>query len=134
MKRYKPLHDDGMSKGASGDIFEKAHELRRRATSAEVALWEKLRSHRLDQLKFRRQHPVGIYITDFYCHRLKLVIEVDGGYHLAKEQQIKDNERTAYLVVNGLQVIRFSNHEVEHEMDKVIAAIRTVVSEIDSLK
>ncbi|KIA89165.1 hypothetical protein OA86_08760 [Kaistella jeonii] len=123
-----------MSKGAPAVIFDKARELRLCSTSAEIVLWEKLRNNQLDQLTFRRQHPVGVYITDFYCHRLKLVIEVDGGYHLSEEQQKKDNERTAYLVANGLQVIRFTNHEVEHTIDKVIAAIRAAVSKINPSK
>ena len=75
MKKLKPNHDEGMWKGAPSDSFTKAQFLRRNETKAEKLLWEKLRNNQLEGLKFRRQHPVNIYIADFYCHKLKLIIE-----------------------------------------------------------
>ncbi len=65
MEKYKPDNADGMWKGAPQESFSKALELRRRSTPAEIILWEKLKNHQLDELKFRRQHPIGIYIVDF---------------------------------------------------------------------
>lgn len=131
MKKVK-LFDNGMSKGAPKEIFAFAHELRKSSTEAEVILWEKLKNNQLDDFKFRRQHPIGVYIADFYCHRLKLIIEVDGDYHLTQKQTGKDTERTAYLNANGVQVIRFTNNEVLHKIDQVLEAIRLKITEIDS--
>lgn len=133
MKEGKTL-DDGMSKGAPNEIFAFAYELRKLATEAEVVLWEKLKNHKFDELKFRRQHPIGVYIADFYCQCFKLVIEVDGDYHRTPEQTEKDRERTAYLNANGVQVIRFTNNEVLHKIDQVLATIRLKITEIDSQK
>ena len=134
MEKFKPDNPDGMWKGAPKESFSKAQELRRRSTPAEIILWERLKNHQLDELKFRRQHPIGIYIADFYCHALKLVIEVDGDYHLSKEQQKKDQERTKYLILNGLRVIRFRNDEVEKTLDSVILKIKTTVAQIKNNK
>ena len=76
MKPLKPNYDDGMWKGAPKESFDKARDLRRNATAAEELLWKKLRNKQLDNYKFRRQHPVSLYIDDFYCHQLKLVAEL----------------------------------------------------------
>ena len=81
-------------------------------------------------LKFRRQHPVLVYIADFYCHSLKLIIEIDGGYHLGFLQMEKDLERTKDLEFNGLKVIRFTNEGVENDMQKVLARVRECISEV----
>ena len=102
MKKLKPNHDDGMWKGAPSDSFSKAQFLRRNETKAEKLLWEKLRNNQLEGLKFRRQHPVNIYIADFYCHKFKLIIELDGDYHNQEEQKQKDEVRTEVLRLNDL--------------------------------
>src|SRR5690554_6022164 len=75
------------------------------------------------QYKFRRQHPIHIYIVDFYSHRLKLVIEVDGEYHNQEEQIQKDNQRTEILEFQDLNVIRFSNEEIINELPQVKSTI-----------
>lgn len=124
MKPIKPNHDEGMWKGAPGESFEKARELRNRSTPSERLLWERLRNKQLDRYKFRRQHPVSIFIADFYCHELKFVIELDGKYHLSSQQQAKDMDRTEILRSNGLQVIRFNNDEVETDINRVLQHIR----------
>jgi very-short-patch-repair endonuclease len=67
--------------GASATTKALAAELRKNMTDAEKVLWQQLRNRKLGDLKFRRQHPVGIFILDFYCHEKKLAIEVDGGIH-----------------------------------------------------
>ena len=83
-------------------------------------------------MRFRRQHPIGIYIADFYCHAAKLVIEVDGKVHLQKIEY--DRERTAVLNGFGIDVIRFSNEEVLGDIDGVVERIRRRVVEILTLK
>ena len=70
--------------------FEYARENRMKSTPAEEQLWTELKNKKLKGLKFRRQHPVGIFILDFYCHSAKLAIELDGGYHLSVEQKEYD--------------------------------------------
>lgn len=91
--------------------FESAKQLRKDATAAETVLWELLRNRRMLGLKFRRQEPLYGYIADFYCHKLQLIIEVDGGYHNSLEQQTADEERSQYLNNKGLTVFRLTNNE-----------------------
>ena len=100
-------------------------------TKAEVALWERLRKKQLKGYRFRRQHPVARFIVDFYCHALKMVIEVDGGYHREPEQKEHDLARTKELEDMGLMVIRFSNEEVLQGIDLVIAKIISVVEGVE---
>ena len=88
---------------------EFARELRRRQTDAERLLWSRLRDRRLLGWKFRRQVPLERYIVDFYCHERRLVVELDGGQHLGC---VADIERDAWLKAQGLQVLRFWNHDV----------------------
>ena len=97
-----------MHDGASSRVFKNAAKLRSTMTDAEIKLWEYLKTGPKG-FKFRRQHPIAGYILDFYCHRLRLSIELDGGYHLAEEQKLKDAERTAYLRTLGIHELRFSN-------------------------
>ena len=78
-------------------------------------------------LKFRRQHPIGRFIADFYCHEKKLVIEVDGSVHNSEEQREYDAGRTYELNENEIQVIRFTNNEVEKELQKVINKLKDFV-------
>ena len=130
MKKLKPNHDDGMWKGAPSDSFSKAQFLRRNETIAEKLLWEKLRNNQLEGLKFRRQHPVNIYIADFYCHKFKLIIELDGDYHNQEEQKQKDEVRTEVLRLNDLKIIRFKNEEVEQDINQVLTAIKNKIEQL----
>jgi imidazole glycerol-phosphate synthase subunit HisF len=84
-----PYKQGGMFEGASHLIFENAKQLRNNMTAPEMALWLHLRNG-VNGLKFRRQHPIGIYIADFYCHKVKLIIEVDGSIH--NKQEVKEND------------------------------------------
>ena len=118
-----------MWKGAPPESFEKAQELRRKMTNAEALLWEKLKGNQLDGIKFRRQHPIQLYIADFYCHKYKLIIEIDGDYHLSEEQTIKDDERTKVLNENGIKVIRFLNEEIENNIDQTLDKIRKIIKD-----
>ena len=130
MKKLKPNHDEGMWKGAPSDSFTKAQFLRRNETIAEKLLWEKLRNNQLEGLKFRRQHPVNIYIADFYCHKFKLIIELDGDYHNQEEQKQKDEVRTEVLRLNDLKIIRFKNEEVEQDINQVLTTIKNKIEQL----
>ena len=130
MKKLKPNHDEGMWKGAPSDSFSKAQFLRRNETKAEKLLWEKLRNNQLEGLKFRRQHPVNIYIADFYCHKFKLIIELDGDYHNQEEQKQKDEVRTEVLRLNDLKIIRFKNEEVEQDINQVLTTIKNKIEQL----
>ena len=130
MKKLKPNYDEGMWKGAPSDSFSKAQFLRRNETKAEKLLWEKLRNNQLGGLKFRRQHPVNIYIADFYCHKFKLIIELDGDYHNQEEQKQKDEVRTEVLRLNDLKIIRFKNEEVEQDINQVLTTIKNKIEQL----
>ncbi|HTQ14100.1 MAG TPA: endonuclease domain-containing protein [Rhizomicrobium sp.] len=89
-----------------------ARELRNNATEAERILWSLLRGSQMEGLKFRRQQPVGPYIADFLCPRLKLIIELDGSQHNRVDIAKFDRERTEWLEVRGFHVVRFANADV----------------------
>lgn len=105
----------------SPELKARARELRQEMTPAETKLWQRLRANRLGGFHFRRQQIIGSYIVDFYCHAVSLVVEVDGGIHLA--QQADDHQRDLYLNNLGLTVLRFTNEQVEHKTDQVISTI-----------
>ncbi len=115
--------------GSAPSVFQKAGDLRKKLTGAEYKLWQELRRKNLEGLKFRRQHPIGRFIADFYCHEKLLVVEVDGGIHDEKDQKEYDQARTYQMNELGLRVIRFSNEEVWNEIEKVVEEIRRVVKE-----
>jgi very-short-patch-repair endonuclease len=92
-------------------------------TDAEERLWYNLRRHGLDGYKFRRQHPLGPYILDFYCAKGRLVVEVDGGQHFEDGRALADAERTLYLEQRGLRVLRFTNLETLLKTDAVLNVI-----------
>jgi very-short-patch-repair endonuclease len=97
--------------------------LRRSATPAESLLWSHLRAKRLVGFKFRRQHPVGPYILDFYCAGERLAVELDGGQHFGKAAQEYDEHRTAFLLRRGVRVLRFANDVVFREREAVLESI-----------
>jgi len=82
-----------------------------------------LRNRRLQNAKFRRQHPVEKYIVDFYCHELRLVVELDGSEHLDDSQTFYDEERTKLLNSSGIRVIRFWNNDVLKDTETVFMVI-----------
>jgi very-short-patch-repair endonuclease len=103
------------------EIRRRAEELRHPLTPAEAKLWQILRSRRLAGFKFRHQHPIGSFISDFYCAQVRLVIEIDGDSHA---QQLEyDTARTAWLEEQGYQVIRFTNLEVFNNLEQVLMKI-----------
>jgi very-short-patch-repair endonuclease len=106
--------------------LSRARESRRMMTPAERLLWEKLRGHQMSGFKFRRQHPIGSYIVDFYCPAKHLGIEVDGDSH---EEQIEyDRKRTAILNKFGINVIRFTNQQVHEGVEAVLNEIQKVLN------
>jgi very-short-patch-repair endonuclease len=113
-----------MHADASPEIFELAVKLRNNRTVEEIKVWQFLKTSPLD-FKFRQQHPFGPYILDFYCHKAQLSIEIDGNNHLQKSQKNRDKIRTAYLNEMGIQELRFTNQEVNSEIEKVEQKIFT---------
>ena len=108
--------------------------LRKNQTEAETLLWSKLRSRQLLNVKFRRQHPIGDYIVDFYCIEAHLAIEIDGGQHAEKDISKRDDSRTAFLERKGIRVIRFWNHDVLEHLDEVTSEIYATLCEVLSKK
>jgi very-short-patch-repair endonuclease len=108
---------------AKPGIFENAKELRRSMTEAEEILWKHLRNSKLHGLKFRRQHPVDIFIADFYCHQKKLIIELDGNIHDILEQKEYDEGRTFILEEKGFKILRFKNEEIINDLENVLERI-----------
>lgn len=99
-------------------------------TWAERKLFEQLSSSKL-KARFKAQHPIFIYVVDFYCHKAKLVIEIDGDVHFNKEAQLKDIERTKTLEGFGLRIIRFTNEQIHKDMDGVLKEIKSYISPLD---
>lgn len=98
-----------------------ARAMRRGPTPAEALLWACLRNSQLGA-KFRRQHALGPFILDFYCARYDLAIEVDGTIHRFSQQQ--DRERADFLTDLGITLLRFTNDQVEVDIERVIERIR----------
>ncbi|MFZ1020045.1 MAG: endonuclease domain-containing protein [Minisyncoccia bacterium] len=104
----------------------KARVLRQEETKAEKILWQKLRNKKLG-IKFRRQHPIDMYILDFYAPDIKLAIELDGSIHKEKENKEWDKERTDYLNWKDVSVLRFWNSEVESDLERTLVKIRNKI-------
>lgn len=111
---------------ADSMIFQNARELRKRPTDAERILWMHLRT-RPQGYKFRRQHPAGNYIVDFYCHALTLAIEVDGSIHNEPAMMVADKERQSVLETSGISFIRFTNEQIKLTLDAVIRQIDAAI-------
>lgn len=115
-----------MHYGAIKPIFENAEYLRKNMTHEEKIVWAYLSNNQMG-FKFRRQHPIWMYIADFYCHELKLVIEIDGSIHNLNDVKMKDVIRENDLVDFGITVLRFTNETVRSEMEVVIKNITETI-------
>jgi very-short-patch-repair endonuclease len=104
-------------------LVANARKLRRDMTDAERLLWAQLRGHRLTDLHFRRQVPLGPFIVDFVAHEPKVVVELDGSHHAEHAHALSDVARDAWLVQQGYLVLRFWNHEIFTELEVVKATI-----------
>ena len=105
-----------------------ARRLRRTGTEAEKAHWVQLRDRSLGGAKFRRQHPIGRYIADFYCHEARLVIELEGGVHSEADQKEYDAIRNQALRSTGIRVLSFKNALVLQEISAVLEKIVEALS------
>ncbi len=112
---------EAISPAITPAIIDRARELRRKQTPAEKEMWGHLRNRQLFGFRFRRQHPIGSFIVDFYCAACRLVVEIDGDSHA--EQVEYDSERTAWLSEQGYRVIRFTNRDVIHRLEGVLEVI-----------
>ncbi|MEM0983723.1 MAG: DUF559 domain-containing protein [Planctomycetota bacterium] len=99
----------------------RARDLRTSSTPPERLLWKHLRNRRLKGFKFRRQHPIGAYVLDFYCHEATLCVEVDGQYHATRREL--DARRDLFLQGEGISTLRFTAGLVSREIDAVCATI-----------
>jgi len=106
-----------------------ARALRESLTPAEQMLWERLRRKSLMGFRFRRQHPIGSYIADFFCNEVGLVVEVDGDVHLSEAQIKKDKFRDEAMKTHRLAVLRFTNDEVHGNLEAVVERIRNTLLE-----
>ena len=124
-------YNDNLHKNSKASTYENARYLRKVQTRAEAKLWKVLRNNQVCNLKFRRQHAFDDYILDFYCHKIKLAIEVDGEVHNDPEVAAYDAARTKNLNENNITVLRFTNDEVEKNITKVIKKIEGWFEEND---
>ena len=120
-KRYSPRY-----------VVKLAQKLRMEMTTTEKILWSKLCNKQIDGLRFRNQHPIDRYIVDFYCHEIKLVIEIDGGIH--ESQKEYDENRDHYLAANNYNVLHFCNEDIQYSINDVFKKIRKIASEIRKAK
>ncbi|HEV8191259.1 MAG TPA: DUF559 domain-containing protein [Ktedonobacterales bacterium] len=97
----------------------RAKELRQQQTDEENTLWQRLRRNQLNDLHFRRQHPIGEFIVDCYCGEARLVVEVDGSVHQRHEQVVYDAEQGAILTGRGLLILRIANDEILHDIEHI---------------
>jgi very-short-patch-repair endonuclease len=128
MVTARKIIEKDMFFGAKAEVFNLALRMRKNPTEAEKAMWEILRKFRKSGYPFRRQHPIEFYIADFYCHKLRLVIEVDGEIHSERDIQIHDEGRTGEMERFGIRVIRFTNDQILNNSASVLEQIRKVLT------
>jgi very-short-patch-repair endonuclease len=104
-------------------ILQRSRDFRHPLTAPEAKVWHGVRNRQLG-FKFRRQHPIGRFIGDFYCAEARLLIEIDGDTHAAPDQAAYDSTRTAWLEERGYKVIRFQAGEVDRNLEGVLETIR----------
>ena len=112
-----------MHYGATMEIFQIAERLRRDMTDTEKIIWDRVCKNQ-PGTRIRRQHPIWKFIADFYCHEVKLVIEIDGGIHLRSENKEYDISREIILKEFQIEILRFTNDEVINEPGLVIEKIK----------
>ncbi|MGH6696842.1 endonuclease domain-containing protein [Sphingopyxis sp.] len=104
----------------------KAQKLRREATPPERTLWRAISKRQLEGWKFSRQMPIGPYVADFLCREAKLVVELDGRSHDARQEQ--DRRRDAYLCEQGYRTLRFSNADAMSNLEGVLMTIAAALN------
>lgn len=119
--------------GAKKNIFLTAVRLRKNMTEAEKILWKELRKRDIFKARWKRQHPIDLFIVDFYCHEYKLVIELDGEIHLRKEVHEHDIGREYEIAKLGITILRFTNKEIYEDMELVKNRILATISSLNHL-
>jgi very-short-patch-repair endonuclease len=116
------------------EMKERRRSLRNQATETEIILWERIRKKQVLGVRFRRQFSIGNYIVDFYSPKIKLAIEIDGKSHDRESKREYDATREAEIRQLGINMLRFRNHEVLDEIDKVIKKIEDALrKQMDSV-
>ncbi len=127
------IHDEvSMFYNAKPLVFERAKQLRSNMTPAEKMVWECVKGKKILGLRFRPQHPMDLFIADFYCHPLKLVIEIDGGIHKSKDQKEYDIGREGELERWGIMIVRFTNKEVENDIELIQRKIEQICTKLQT--
>ena len=124
MPENKP--EISMHLDAGKEQFKFARFLRENMTKSEKILWEHLRKNQLG-VKIRRQHPIGNFVADFYCHQAKLIIELDGKYHKYYGQKKNDNLRDDFFKDQGIKVLRITDDEVFTNIKSVVKKIKNKI-------
>ncbi len=110
--------------------FNLAKILRKQQTPQEKTIWNLVRNRKIQNIKFKRQYPIGNYIVDFAAPDIKLIIELDGGQHNETQNKKYDEERTIFLSSLGFTVIRFWNNEINENIEGVYDKIYKTISEL----
>jgi len=114
---------------APSKVVGAAQSLRRRMSPPEARLWSRLRKRVPGQPVFRRQHPVGPYVLDFYCASARLAIELDGESHDRGDRPQRDLERDVWLKSHGIEVLRIAVHDFPRNIDELADSIMQMASE-----
>jgi len=130
MAKLQNTTERTMFYGARPLIFERAKYMRLHMTNPEKKLWEHVKKNQILGMRFISQHPISYYIADFYCHKIKLVIEVDGNSHLSEEAQEYDKGRKAEFEKFGITELRFKNEIIINDIDKVIKEITYICKDL----
>lgn len=117
--------DKTMYFNSTPNIMGNARRLRKNMTHNEKLLWERLNGKQIYGQRFRRQHPIDIFIADLYCHEVRLVVEIDGEIHDQTEEYY--DGRSAEMEKSGIKIIRFKNKDVEEGIEKVVTEIKSAV-------
>jgi very-short-patch-repair endonuclease len=120
-----------MYRNATPHIMHRASKLRENETEAEKVFWQLVKNNKFGGYKFRRQHALAHFVVDFYCHKLQLVIELDGSIHYLQEVMENDLQRQNELEMMGMKVHRFSNEEVLSQPTKVREQLQQIITQIE---
>ncbi len=121
----------GKAENRKFETLSNARTLRKSQTDAEKILWTYLRNRLFRGLKFRRQYPIGIYITDFFCPEKNLIVEVDGKIHEQKERILWDKDREDNLKAQNYNIIRFNNIEILNNINSVLEKLSEHIDKIE---
>lgn len=111
-------------------LKQRSRDLRNHSTLSEVLLWNQIKGRKIKGYQFMRQKPIENYIVDFYCSKLKLVIEIDGDSHIGKED--RDGYRQKKIESLGIRFLRFDDFDVKKNMNGVILELMRTIEEIES--